>query len=108
MVGIIQIGSGVSLPVQHVENPFGVLISLTQTRLVKDYAEKIEQYARLLKGIDQDYLIGIFLIGLRDDIKAEVKLSDPSTLAELTTKAQIVEEKIKVTTQGGTPNGNTS
>lgn len=30
-----------------------------------------------LKRIPKDYLVGIFLNGLREDIKAEVKLYDP-------------------------------
>jgi len=49
-----------------------------------------------LKGINQDYLVGIFLNGLKEEVKAEVKLYKPANLAELMMKAQMVEEKIRV------------
>lgn len=59
-----------------------------------DYIEQFEQYASFLKGNQQDYLIGIFLNGLKEDIKVEVKLYEPSNLVKLMRKAQMVEEKI--------------
>ena len=40
----------------------------------------------------QDYLVGIFLNGLKEGIKAEVKLYEPKSLAELMMKAKMVEE----------------
>jgi len=43
------------------------------------------------------------LNGVRDDIKVEVKLYDPTTLAELIMKAQMVEEKISVLSKGKGP-----
>ncbi|WVY98099.1 hypothetical protein V8G54_030250 [Vigna mungo] len=55
--------------------------------------EQFEQYAGLLKGIEQNYLIGILLNGFKEEIKSEVKLHDPSNLAELMMKAQMVEGK---------------
>ncbi|KOM26411.1 hypothetical protein LR48_Vigan270s000800 [Vigna angularis] len=58
---------------------------------------------RFLKGIQQDSLVGIFLNGLKEDIKAKVKLSEPRNLAELMMKAQKVEEKVRVTSKGGSP-----
>jgi len=79
------------------KNPFEILIGLRQTSGVEDYIEKFEQYAGFLKGINQDYLVGIFLNGLKEEVKAEVKLYEPANLAELMMKAQMVEEKIRVT-----------
>lgn len=46
-----------------------------------------------MKGIERDYLIGIFLNGLKEDIKAEVKLYKSINLVKLMMKAQVVEEK---------------
>lgn len=57
-----------------------------------------------MKGIQQDYLVGIFLNGLKAEIKAEVKLYEPSNLAELMLKAQMVEYKIRVSSKEGTIN----
>ncbi|WVY96197.1 hypothetical protein V8G54_028348 [Vigna mungo] len=56
------------------QNPFEILIALRQSGLVEEYIEQFEQYAGFLKGIPQDYLVGIFLNGLKEEIKAEVKL----------------------------------
>ena len=78
------------------KNPFEILIGLRQTGCVEDYIEKFEQYASFMKGINQDYLVGIFLNGLKEEVKAEVKLYEPANLAELMMKAQMVEEKIRV------------
>lgn len=49
-------------------------------------------------------MVVIFLNGLKEDIKAEVKLYEPNNFAELMMNVQIVEEKIRVTSKGGTQN----
>ncbi|XP_022637052.1 uncharacterized protein LOC111241703 [Vigna radiata var. radiata] len=83
------------------QNPFELLIGLRQSGLVEEYIEQFEQYAGFLKGIPQDYLVGIFLNGLKEEIKAEVKLYEPSNLPELMMKAQMVEEKVRIISKGG-------
>lgn len=69
---------------------------------MKDYIEQFEQYVGFLKGIDQDYLVDIFLNRLKRDIKAEVKPYEPTNLVELTMKTQMVEENVRVTTKATT------
>jgi len=44
-----------------------------------------------MSGIEEDYLVGTFLNGLKEDIKAEVKLYEPNNLVVLMMKAQMVE-----------------
>lgn len=83
------------------KNPFEILIGLTQSGTVEEYIEQFEQYVGFLEGIEQEYLVSIFLNGLKEEIKAEVKLYEPSTLAELMLKAHMVEEKIRVNSRGG-------
>jgi len=83
------------------DNPFEVLLGLKQTGQVEEYIENFEQYAGFLKNVEQDYLVGIFLNGLTEGIKAEVKLHEPKSLAELMMKAKMVEEKIRVTSKSG-------
>ncbi|WVZ14456.1 hypothetical protein V8G54_012022 [Vigna mungo] len=83
------------------QNPFELLIGLRQSGLVEEYIEQFEQYAGFLKGIPQDYLVGIFLNGLKEEIKAEVKLYEPNNLLELMMKAQMVEEKVRIISKGG-------
>ncbi|XP_022643204.1 uncharacterized protein LOC111242769 [Vigna radiata var. radiata] len=76
------------------QNPFEVLLGLRQTGPIGKYIEQFEQYAGFMKGMQQDYLVGIFLNVLKEDIKAEVKLYEPQNLA------QMVEEKVRVITKG--------
>lgn len=57
----------------------------------------------LLKGIEQDYLVCILFNGLKEDIKAKVKLYELNTHVGLMLESQMVEEKIRVTSKGGTP-----
>jgi len=82
------------------DNPFEILLGLKQTGQVEEYIENFEQYAGFLKNVEQDYLVGIFLNGLTEGIKAEVKLHEPKCLAELMMKAKMVEEKIRVMVMG--------
>ena len=82
------------------DNPFEVLLDLKQTGPVEEYIENFEQYAGFLKNVEHDYLVGIFLNGLTEGIKAEVKLHEPKCLAELMMKAKMVEEKIRVMVMG--------
>lgn len=60
-----------------------------------EYIEQFEQYDGLLKGIQQDYLMGSFLNGLKEEIKAEVKLYEPKNLTEIMMKAQMVVERLE-------------
>ncbi|BAT90039.1 hypothetical protein VIGAN_06120400, partial [Vigna angularis var. angularis] len=75
------------------QNPFEVLIGIKQFWQVGEYIEQFEQYVGFLKGIRQDYLTGIFLNGLKDEIRVEVKLYEPKSLAKLMMKALMMEEK---------------
>jgi len=46
-----------------------MLIALTQTNKVEHYIEQFEQYAGLLKGIEQNDLTEIVLNGLRKKLR---------------------------------------
>ncbi|WVZ02752.1 hypothetical protein V8G54_023558 [Vigna mungo] len=83
------------------QNPFEVLIGLKQIGQVGKYIEQFELYAGFFKGMRHDYLIGIFLNRLKDDIRAEVKLYEPKSLDELMIKALMVEDKIQITSPRG-------
>ncbi|KAJ1390902.1 Retrotransposable element Tf2 [Sesbania bispinosa] len=75
------------------QNPFELLLGLKQTTTVEDFRAKFELYAGPLRGTDQEYLKGIFLNGLREEVKAELKLHPAGTLAELMNNAQMIDEK---------------
>ncbi|KAJ1385824.1 Retrotransposon gag domain [Sesbania bispinosa] len=82
------------------QNPYELLLGLKQSSSVEDYREKFELYAGPLKGTDPDYLKGIFLNGLKDVIKAELKLYKVESLPELMDYAQRIDEKNKVINNG--------
>ncbi|KAJ1437554.1 Retrotransposon gag domain [Sesbania bispinosa] len=75
------------------QNPFELLLALKQTHSVEEFVEKFEKYAGALKGVEQEYLMSVFLNGLRKEIAAEVKLYEPKSLSEMMSKALMIEEK---------------
>ncbi|XP_057450492.1 protein disulfide-isomerase 5-3-like isoform X1 [Lotus japonicus] len=54
-----------------VQNPFELLLSLKQSNTVEAYVEEFERYVGALKEIDQDFAKGIFLNGLKEEIRVE-------------------------------------
>ena len=76
-----------------IQSPFELLLNLKQTGSVEEYREQFELYAGPLKCTEPSYLKGIFLNGLKDIIRAELKLYPVETLSELMDYAQRVDEK---------------
>jgi len=60
---------------------------------VEEYRAQFELYVSLLRFAEQEYLKGIFLNGLKEVVKAELKLHPVSTLSELMDFAQCIDEK---------------
>ncbi|KAJ1379359.1 Retrotransposon gag domain [Sesbania bispinosa] len=56
------------------QNPYKLLLGLKQTTSVEEYREKFELYAGLLKEVDPEYLKGIFLNGLKEVVRAELRI----------------------------------
>lgn len=80
---------------EMVENPFELLLSLKQTGSVREYREKFEVYSGPLRISERRYLLGVFLNGLKRNIRAETKLHRPETLAEMFMVAEMVEKRIR-------------
>ncbi|XP_057436668.1 uncharacterized protein LOC130729063 [Lotus japonicus] len=76
-----------------VQNPFELLLSLKQSSTVEAYVEEFERYVGALKEIDQDFAKGIFLNGLKEEIRVEVKLYDLPTLTTVIQKSLMIEQK---------------
>ncbi|OIW20258.1 hypothetical protein TanjilG_07417 [Lupinus angustifolius] len=76
-----------------VQNPFERLLALKQEGTVGDYVEEFEKYVGALREIELEFVKGVFLNGLRDDIKAEVRLFEHPSLSELIHKSLLIEEK---------------
>ena len=85
-------------------------LSTTQTSTVAEYRRRFIETARPLERVTEDMLLGHFINGLQDDIKAEIHLLNPMCLEQAMEQALRVEEKFKVmgqrkvgwnTTRGG-------
>ena len=59
-----------------INNPFGPLLSLKQEGTVMEYREKFELHVAPLHRKDHVMLDSIFFNGLKEEIKAELKLYD--------------------------------
>jgi len=51
-----------------------VLSRLRQTTTIADYQEEFEKLSHQVNGLPETYLIGCFIVGLRDDIRLDVKI----------------------------------
>nr|XP_016495663.1 PREDICTED: uncharacterized protein LOC107814725 isoform X3 [Nicotiana tabacum] len=74
-------------------NLYEVLIGLQQTGSVAQYREDFELLSAPLKDADDEVLMGIFINGLREEIKAELRLSKLGTLTQIMDQSQRIEEK---------------
>lgn len=75
------------------QTPYELLLSLKQSGSVEEYRAQFELYAGPLHAAEPEYLKGIFLNGLKEAMKAELKLHPVSTLPELMDFAQRIDEK---------------
>ncbi|KAF1879588.1 hypothetical protein Lal_00033245 [Lupinus albus] len=76
-----------------IQNPFEQLLSLKQTGTMEEYVEDFEKYVGALRTIDQEFVRGIFLNGLKEELQAEVKLYELHLLSEIIQKVLSVEQK---------------
>jgi len=56
------------------QSPYELLLSLKHEGTIEEYREKFELYTGPLRGIEPKYLKGIFLNGLKEVVRAELKL----------------------------------
>ncbi|XP_019459980.1 PREDICTED: uncharacterized protein LOC109359744 [Lupinus angustifolius] len=87
-----------------VQNPFEQLLALRQTGTMEEYVEEFEKYVGALREIDPEFVKGIFLNGLKEEVKAEVKLYEHPNLTEVIHKALMVEEKNIIMQRKGSSN----
>ncbi|GFY85782.1 hypothetical protein Acr_04g0005200 [Actinidia rufa] len=75
------------------ENPFEALTRLKHTTTVSAYQEEFEKLSQLIDALPDSHLIGIFIAGLKDEVRLDVKLTNPHTLSEAIGVARLVEER---------------
>ncbi|XP_019459944.1 PREDICTED: uncharacterized protein LOC109359703 [Lupinus angustifolius] len=76
-----------------IQNPFELLLSLKQEGSVEVFVEEFEKYAGALKDKDPGFLRGVFLNGLKEEIRVEVRLYELGSLQEVIHKAILIEQK---------------
>lgn len=85
------------------DDPSESLTRLRQTTTVTAYQEAFERLSHRVDGLPEHFLIGCFVAGLRDDIRLDVKIKHPNTLAEAIGVARLIEERNQIQRKGGTP-----
>ncbi|XP_058727193.1 uncharacterized protein LOC131598628 [Vicia villosa] len=86
------------------QSPYELLLSLKQTLSVEEYRDRFELYAGPLRSAEPDNLKGIFLNGLKDGVKAELKLHPVTTLADMMDFSQKIDEKNIILDKGTSSN----
>lgn len=71
-------------------------LSTVQTTTVTEYRRKFIETATLLDRISEEILLGQFLNGLKDEVKAEVRLLSIISLEQAMDLSLRVEEKNKI------------
>ena len=74
------------------ENPSEDLTRLKQTITVAAYQEAFENLSYRVDDLLEIFLIGCFIAGLRDDIRIDVQIKQPRTLADALGVASLIEE----------------
>ncbi|KAA8549572.1 hypothetical protein F0562_001410 [Nyssa sinensis] len=75
------------------EDPAEALTRLKQTTTVAAYQEAFERLSPRVDGLSETFLIGCLIAGLQDDIRLDVKIKQPRTLADAIGVARLVEER---------------
>ncbi|KAF7828587.1 Retrotransposable element Tf2 [Senna tora] len=77
-------------------NNYEMLMALKQTGTVSEYREQFELLSAPLKEAPEEMLIGAFQNGLKEEIRAEIRMVKAHNLMEVMDLAQKVEEKNRV------------
>lgn len=71
-------------------------MATTQSTAVTDYRRRFIETASPLERVSKHHLLGHFINGKKEDIRAEVRLLNPITLEQAMELALRVEEKYQV------------
>ncbi|KAL5739171.1 hypothetical protein ACOSQ2_028351 [Xanthoceras sorbifolium] len=75
------------------ENPSEALSRLKQMTTIQSYQEAFEKLSYKVDNLPKNFLIGCFIEGLRDDIRLDVNVKQPWTLADTIGMARLIEER---------------
>jgi len=63
---------------------------------VEEFIGQFEKHVGMVKGLEESFLVEVFLKGLKEEISSEVRLHEPKNLMESMVKACRVEDKNQV------------
>jgi hypothetical protein len=75
------------------EDPSEALTRLKQNTTVAAYQEAFERLLSQVDGLPEKFLIGCFIAGLRGEIRLDVKIKQPHSLADVIGVARLIEER---------------
>ena len=75
------------------KDPSESLTRLRQTTIMTAYQEAFERLSHKVDGLPESFLIGCFVSSLRDDVRIDVKIKQPHTLADAIKVARLIEER---------------
>ena len=78
----------------HLGNLFTQLKMISQSGSVDDYVEEFEMLASHITGITDEQYLGMFLGGLKEEIRMDVQTLDPPNHYKAISMARNVERKL--------------
>ena len=75
------------------EDPSEALTRLKQTSTLEAYQEAFEKLSHCIDGVPENFLVGCFIAGLKDEICLDVKIKQSRTLTDAIGVARLVEER---------------
>ncbi|KAI9165525.1 hypothetical protein LWI28_015644 [Acer negundo] len=75
------------------DDPSEALSRLKQTTTVDAYQEAFEKLSHKIDDLPENFLVGNFVSGLKDDIRLDVRVKQPRTLSEAISVAHLIEER---------------
>jgi hypothetical protein len=78
------------------EDPSEALTRLRQTSTVNIYQTEFEKLSQRIDNLPENYLVGCFIAGLRDEIRLDVKVKHPRTLLDAIEVARLVEKRTQL------------
>ncbi|KAH7512760.1 hypothetical protein FEM48_Zijuj12G0124500 [Ziziphus jujuba var. spinosa] len=75
------------------EDPSNVLTRLKQTTTVEAYQESFEKLSDQMDGLPKRFLVGCFIASLKDDVRLDVRIKHPRSLAKAIGVARLIEER---------------
>ncbi|XP_028191387.1 uncharacterized protein LOC114377177 [Glycine soja] len=78
----------------HYEDPTGTLFKLTQKGTLSAYLVEFEALANRVVGLPSPFLLSCFISGLSPDIRREVQVLQPLTMAQAAGLTRMQEEKL--------------